>query len=791
MDASAASIEIKIHGVSGTPPERMLGIQDPRRLDGGNDNASFYGFGPGDPRPVANRETVAFSWAKMTSGRTGQALWLLLLPFGLLNVARFMTPTSRADEDGIGRRSTDGILRVMGLALTLLLIAAVTLVTVDMLGWQGFPRTSRYGVRLMAAVVLPIALIVLISRLGRSSYLTGAPGSAHSSGYASGSNDAVDASVFWHDQFPVLILRVLHTVAAVALVTILVAYSTAHAQFEAAPSWTVATLYVVAAAAGVSLLLGAVFVAVGGYPWQQRSPVDTGPVGFVVPGSLRWWRYSSYALLAAAIAISAVRGWTRPVGTSRVLYGFGNTFNILFASLALGLAALFAATWRMRRNVRDEQTPQPFRPIWHGYAMPIVAATAMLFGTAYTGGLAFSVAYVLHVFFHRTIAPPPALTSTVYAWGLALFATVVVVTIAAVRAWIGYRWTTQKATLDAIAIQFPAGQPGVTPPAGRGPINDTTRQRIAKAWWIANLKYRAPQVFVWLAILGGLVGIYQASIAGSNAVHRLAHTLPTPPAYSWIGVTGAIFVIAVAVGLSVVGLVETTNPGWRRGVGVIWDLLAFWPRRAHPIAPQPYGANAVITLADWVTAHRQQHDDVIILSGHSQGSLIALATTRYLIRNDRVTADRLRVMTYGSQLQWAYSRMFPAYVGLDEIRIAQDALHGAWFNLHRWTDQLGAPVLAYPGVPAEHGYSGRHLASNWMNIDGTPAVVTDFAGARRYGTDEFCLRDPDVIIDGRGTIRAHCDYSDADYNDIVTLLVNHVVAPSTRVPSSLGPPPPG
>lgn len=780
-DTLAPSIQVIVHGVSGTPPAAVLGISDPQPLPGGNSNAAFFGLGPDDPRSVPDRTTLAFSWSKMTSGSPRQALWLLLLPFGLLNIARFMTPTSHADEDGAGRRSTDAILRVMGLALTLLLIAAVCLVSVDMLAWQGLRVPGDYGVRLIVAVLVPVALIALISLLGRSSYLADDPRSSQSSGDASGNDDAVDAPVFWHDQFPVMILRVLHTIAAIALVTFLVAYSTAEARFVTMPAWTSTALYAIAAASGLTVVLSAIFVTVSGYPWQRHSPVSVGTSrAMAVPGALRWWRYLSYALLAASVAIAAVRGWALPAGTPGVLHGFGNTFNVLYGVLAVGLIALLTATWRMRRKVHDETTPLPFRPIWHGYATPIIAATGVLFGTAYTGGLAYVVAYPLHEFSHQPIALPRAVSSTVLAWGFALFASVALALITVIRARIGYRWTAQQATLDAIAVQYPDTADGDT-------INASMRQKVAKAWWIATLKYRAPQVFVWLAVLGTLVGIYQTSVAVSNGIQRLSHAVPTPAPFSWIGVAGAVFVVAIAVTLFALGLVETTSLGWRRGIGIIWDLLAFWPRRAHPIAPEPYGGNAVVTLADWTTAQRQQNADMIVLTGHSQGSLIVLATTRYLVHNDPASIARLCMMTYGSQLQWAYPRMFPAYVGIDEIRDTQLDVNGSWFNLHRWTDQLGAPVLAFPDVAVKHGYSARNIAGTWVTINGTPAAETAFETARRYGDGEFGMLDPATVTGGRGVIHGHCDFSDPSFDDITTLLVNHRVGSTAPAPEQPAP----
>lgn len=83
-------------------------------------------------------------------------------------------------------------------------------------------------------------------------------------------------------------------------------------------------------------------------------------------------------------------------------------------------------------------------------------------------------------------------------------------------------------------------------------------------------------------------------------------------------------------------------------------------------------------------------------------------------------------LTYSSQLQFIYARLFPAYVGhaarvnewssvlcppghatqdrhKDGAGIDVSASSGAtcpggrWLNLFRWTDPIGGPVLAWPG----------------------------------------------------------------------------------------------
>ncbi len=131
----------------------------------------------------------AYSWGGLTSGSASRALWLLFLPFILINLAHWMLPPSET-----GRRSARTAvtsLRLLALSLTLTLMLASVQVAVDIVGWQCTAMArcaSRLGplsgliyapdgVR-VAVTALPVALmLVLLLMLGRAN-----PASAGSSG---------------------------------------------------------------------------------------------------------------------------------------------------------------------------------------------------------------------------------------------------------------------------------------------------------------------------------------------------------------------------------------------------------------------------------------------------------------------------------------------------------------------------------------------------------------------------------------------------------------------------------
>src|SRR3954452_13389369 len=95
-DNGRSLVELRIHGVSGTPPEGMLDARVVSRI-AGDATTGFYALEPDEPlvgiapddRP---RRLEGYSWRGMTSGAPIQALWVLLAPFALANMAGAMRP---------------------------------------------------------------------------------------------------------------------------------------------------------------------------------------------------------------------------------------------------------------------------------------------------------------------------------------------------------------------------------------------------------------------------------------------------------------------------------------------------------------------------------------------------------------------------------------------------------------------------------------------------------------------------------------------------------------------------
>lgn len=181
---------------------------------------------------------------------------------------------------------------------------------------------------------------------------------------------------------------------------------------------------------------------------------------------------------------------------------------------------------------------------------------------------------------------------------------------------------------------------------------------------------------------------------------------------------GALYVVlGVSVLLIYVGSQVRTSVSVRRAVGVLWDISTFWPRAAHPFAPPSYAERVVpevMTRVGW--ALDRPAGGAVVLSGHSQGSLICLAVVCRLAGVE----DRLRLVTYGSQIRALYGRTFPRAAGPEAIgsvptrgpaRLTEAppvaigpagpldrlcgrmAARGHWVNLVRRADPLGFRVF--------------------------------------------------------------------------------------------------
>ncbi len=189
------TLELRIHGIKNTTPASMLGVAPKKveRVDG-DDLGAFWI--EQEPPPDRRERREAYSWGGMTrSGGGPLALigtlfvhlgWVLILPFGLCNVAYWTRRIPLNQEPGRwdGGRGAP-VLRLFALGLTLIYVTALASVSLDLIGVQCFPLSDSLGrtvcsqlppffdalsdltrgVRLALLSLVPLAIMLLLYAL--------------------------------------------------------------------------------------------------------------------------------------------------------------------------------------------------------------------------------------------------------------------------------------------------------------------------------------------------------------------------------------------------------------------------------------------------------------------------------------------------------------------------------------------------------------------------------------------------------------------------------------------------
>lgn len=292
--ARAGITEIRVHGVGGASPVSMLGRSDLVQV-AGDKTSGFYRVA--DARGW--RTIEAYSWGGLTAKSATRALWTLLLPFSLVNIAGWMIEPEdreRALRPGRGlfgtmdralagfgkkisgitgwlRRWQEWLVHLLALIFTATYIQLTAYLAVDLFAFQcgssaacrgRLPLTGLLGTdlevgrRLVIGTALPLSLLLLFLYLARNSRLT----------YESfkpqveeirpaGATPLEDASIWDRAKYQKIMAR-LHAVAALG---VLMTTFAGTALLLAPEAWR-ATLYQGGGTAGVLFATGS-FALVG------------------------------------------------------------------------------------------------------------------------------------------------------------------------------------------------------------------------------------------------------------------------------------------------------------------------------------------------------------------------------------------------------------------------------------------------------------------------------------------------------------------------------------------------
>ncbi|WP_420075926.1 hypothetical protein ACOAKG_04300 [Streptomyces sp. JL3001] len=688
--SGGAALELLVHGVGGTTPQEML--DDPRtvRITGDNTAAVFRRADDVDAedRPDDQREQPvpeAYVWCNLTSGNSARALWLLLLPFMVVNLAHWMRPATRDRTRTV--RLYGLLVRLAGLTLTVLLVAAACEVALDLAAWQcagtracaerhswlGFlsPTVSDGGWwsdpgrRLALAAVVPAGLTGLLWYLSRrtwSAYESQQPMTREAEPDEESGGTSLGRPGFWYGRRLVALLRAAHTAAG--LLTVAAAVASAAARFDRRPGGPALldTLGWALDAAIVACAAAAVWVVCRRGRSENRLDRE------LDEHLVRRLPLAALVLLALALVYA---GWDRPGWTSTGRLPGDPTFGAIafFQGLLVIVLAVVA-------HVLHRTRPDP-RAAMRGLGGPAVAMLACALGGVMSGGVAQRVADWLDGTGASIVGPPVLLT-----WQASVIPPLLVLLLLLCGG-LGWRaWRLRRTELGNVEVDY-VGEP-----------RDTARtRRIATTRAMATLTDRAPLVVAvtstatLLLGAGALVGALTTDKTPSEAaggtyafVHGGAETAQALG--SWL--IGFGFILFVTWGRR-----AYKDASARRTIGILWDVGTFWPRAAHPFAPPCYAERAVPDLtwrmATWTRAGEGRR---LVISGHSQGSVLAAAAAWQLTPADR---KRVALLTYGSPLERLYGRWFPAHFGQDALTQLHDEVD-CWRNLYRPTDPIGGPV---------------------------------------------------------------------------------------------------
>jgi hypothetical protein len=703
--AAQNTLELLVHGVGGTTPEEML--DDPRtvRVTGDDTAAVFRRIDDVDAeeRPAAEHGEApvpeAYVWCNLTSGNGSRALWLLLLPFMVVNLAHWMRPTSE------GRRLRTvrlyGLLvRLAGLSLTVLLVAAACEVALDLAAWQcaGTPACaerhtwlgflspsgsgdgwwSEPGRRLALAALVPSALTGLLWYLSHRTWSayesqppppgtdgegTGTDGEGTGTDGEGGEtyHSALGRPGFWYGRRLVARLRAAHTAAA--FLTVAAAVGTAAAREDRRPGGpalldALAPLFTLAYVAG-ALVVVWVVCRRGRTENRLDHELDRALVRRLPVGSL--------VLLALSLVYACC---SRPEWRSAGRLPGDRVFGALTLTQCLLVVALAVVAHVLHRT-----RPHP-RAALRGLAGPAVAMLACALGGVMSGGVAQRVSDWLDGT-RRTLPGPPVLLT----WQASVIPPLLLLLLVVVALLARRTLRVRRAEAAEVEREHPAE-----------PADAARTRRIATARAMAGLTDLAPRVLGIVAVATLLLGA--ASLLGAELTEEVpgdaAEGAPaalqgaadtTQACGSWL--IGVGFLLFVTWGRR-----AYKDPSARRTIGILWDVGTFWPRAAHPFAPPCYAERAVPDLTWRMATWTRATGGRLVLSGHSQGSVLAAAAAWQLEPSAR---RRVALLTYGSPLERLYGRWFPAHFG----PAALSALHrevDCWRNLYRLTDPIGGPV---------------------------------------------------------------------------------------------------
>lgn len=710
----AASMELRVHGVGGTSPESILATDDVVRVRG-DDTAGFYR--PADPPPSRAGSTPidleAYSWGGLTSRSATRALWVVLTPFALINVAGWMLPPAPSADDSRRSRWSHRVavrgLRLIGLMATALLIFWLAQLAMDLASyqcggstscrasnaWLGFFGGEFFllpGRRLVAGALVPaLAILVLwwLSRVTRGRYEAeypfDDPGLEASAADARASLPSTEREsfadpTFWKRSASLKSFVTLHTTASRSILALMI--SVAMLSLYDTDSSTPGVAVVLTT--GLAIAAFAILIASAGSVLLRSVEPEEDPSSLTAIWVIGI-AIASGAVLGAAAVVAIV--WPASVVTNRLPFlGVASTFGAVWlVVLVVFIGALVLHPGRSSEVATPIQGDIGLRVAYRGFASLLAILLAFFLLLLVFTGLSAGLA--------RLLGGRAAVDYPIVYDALAIASIIVLVTLIASVA-VTFFTSVRRVSLEALHTSFP-GEDGQEPPGALGNSPRSRRKWLEGLRRAEAIRVMVPRIELGLALtlLVGLLVVIADRLVRLFDVNLSEEALDLTP--GWLE-SAAFWLLAVGVpfGLYFLARRSVANPRMRKSVGVLWDVLTFWPRWNHPLAPPSYAGRAIPELRTrlHVLSNDEQYGTIVV-SAHSQGAVLALAALDGL--RSQSWFETIGLITHGNPSTRLYLRYFPAHVRAPTERIATqlaNPTYPKWINLYRLTDPIGGAV---------------------------------------------------------------------------------------------------
>jgi hypothetical protein len=602
----------------------------------------------------------------------------------------------------MGRRLVHGLCRIFALTISATFTLAAIGVFMDLVAWQcatpdsacveqrpwlhflftGFFEPT--GRRLALAALGPIFVVSLLWFLAVRSW---ARYESYELPQRNADGDGLATPTFWDGRAQVGRLRSLHVAAMFALIDAMLLYVLLDHDWKAGayagidlgglPERTLVGIGEVLGVAAIAIIVLSVVLL------MAPSIVDRVSKSATASLVAKTLRVLSLLLTGLTLAYALVprASWT----TGAALPGYAGAVTRLFAGQVAILALLMLIVLFQRHRAKGAYLA--------GFGTPIVASLGLGLGASFSAGASYRVADYLD----GDAVPSPAdfgaqpamlrLQPPVqYQWAAVGFVLLVLVVLLALL-WVRF------VVRPRLARQ---ARPDIDDDYRGGRLRDAARARtLDRSIATARLTDHLSGVvgISWFVV--ALIGLVATTFAllGIGPV-ELAHSgSAAAQAVSIVANVGTYLISASVLGLVLLGVQTYRNARVRRTVGIVWDLATFWPRGAHPLAPPCYAERVVPELVHrgtWLATEQSG----LVLSGHSQGSILAVATVLQLPPEAK---ERTALLTYGSPLCRLYMRAFPNYFSEKVVNdigaaVAGDRGQERWVNLWRRSDPIGGAI---------------------------------------------------------------------------------------------------